>query len=69
MLKGGVKGIYTRLVEKKKKKKSDRRKCLEKWSKELSTEVDVKEVFDCIFKTSQLVGALSPVTHTELHQG
>lgn len=40
LLKGGVKGVYARLVN-----YSDRLKCLHKWSKELSTEVNIKEVF------------------------
>ena len=57
LLKGGVKGIYARLV-KNFFFKSDRRKCLDQWSKELSTEVDVKKVFDCIPKTSKLVSWL-----------
>ena len=38
---------YARLV-----KSSDRPKCSDKWSKELNTEVDVKEVFGRIFKTT-----------------
>ena len=45
LLKGGVNSIYARLV-----KNSDRPKCLDKWSKELNTEVDVKEAFGRIFK-------------------
>ena len=32
-------------------KKSDRPKCFDKWNNELISEVDAKEVFDCIFKT------------------
>ena len=47
LLKGGVNCIYACLV-----KNSDRPKCLDKWRKELTTEVDVKEVFGHIFKTT-----------------
>ena len=46
MLKGGVKGSYASVV-----KNSDRPKCFDKWNNELISEVDAKEVFDCIFKT------------------
>ena len=46
-MKGGVNGIYACLV-----KNSDRPKCLDKWSKELNTEVDAKEVFGQIVKTT-----------------
>ena len=46
-VKGGVECIYACLV-----KNSDRPKCLDKWRKELNTEVDVKEVFGHIFKTT-----------------
>ena len=46
-MKGGVNGISAHLV-----KNSDRPKCLDKWSNELNTEVDIKEVFGHIFKTT-----------------
>ena len=46
-LKNGVKGIYSRLV-----KNSDIPKCLNKLSKELNIETDVKEISDIIFKTT-----------------
>ena len=47
LLKNGVKGIYSCLV-----RSSDIPKSLNKWSKELNTEIDVKEIFDIIFKTT-----------------
>ena len=45
--KNGVKGIYSRLV-----RNRDIPKCLNKWSKELNIETDVKEILDIIFKTT-----------------
>ena len=46
LLKGGVKGIYASLVE-----NSDKPKRVDKWNNELISEVDAKEVFDCISKS------------------
>ena len=40
-MKNGVKGIYSCLVINR-----NIPKCLNKWSKELNTEIDVKEIFD-----------------------
>ena len=51
LLKNGIKGIYSRLV-----RNWDIPKCLNKWSKELNTETDVKEIFDIIFKTTNASG-------------
>ena len=47
LLKNGVKGIYSRLV-----RNRDIPKCLNKWSKELNIETDVKEILNIIFKTT-----------------